>query len=82
MKTLFQLRDDAELSMVTNQLGLLIGQAQAVQSAVFELTCSKRDIADHFEEVNALVSVTENNLAQMMQLSEFLNSRKLRVVEP
>ncbi len=81
-QALFQLRDDAELSMVTNQLGLLIGQTRALQGPLFDMTCSRQGIANHFEAVSALVSLTENNLAQMMQLSEFLNSCTLKVVKP
>ena len=81
MKALFQLRPDADLDMLVNHLGLLIGQAQAVQSSVFELSCGRHEIAANFEEINALVSLTENHLEQMMQISEYLNKHKLKVVK-
>ena len=81
MKPLFQLRDDADLDTVISYLGLLIGQTKAVQSNVFELSCSSREIADNFEEINALVFLTENNLEHMAQMADYLCRRKLKEVK-
>ncbi|MEZ5534401.1 MAG: hypothetical protein R3F02_02140 [Thiolinea sp.] len=77
MKPLFQLRPDADLDLVINHLGLLISQSKAVQSNLFELSCSKHDITNNYLEINALSSQTESNLEQMEQLWDYLTSRQL-----
>ncbi len=82
MNPLFQVSDDATVSDVTGYLSLLVYQSRAVQSALHELASQKQDILDNFKDIGGLIAQNEANLEQILQLTEFLEGKKLEVVKP
>ena len=81
MKPLFQLRPDATIDQVTGYLVVLNHQLKAVQDTLFELTCAKKELVNHFEEIGGLIAQQESNIKQMGQMVHFLNDKKIEVVK-